>query len=207
MSTFLIIVINLIYLYMGLDQYLEGKVYVGNKYRKGKDKVEVSFPKAESKNVTFKIKGNRKKYNDKLSEIVFEAGCWRKANQIHNWFVKNVQDGDDDCKAHYVTREQLQELLDIVNRVLGASKLVNGKVANGYSYDGKGNKVGNMVDGKYIEDPTLAKELLPSTDGFFFGGTDYDENYYQDLVDTKNILEPILEDKDDDAEYYYRASW
>ena len=27
-----------------------------------------------------------------------EAGYWRKANQIHGWFVNKCQDGVDDCQ-------------------------------------------------------------------------------------------------------------
>ena len=48
-----------------------------------------------------------------------ESSRWRKANQIHNWFVENVQDGIDDCSYHNeVTKEILEELLDICQRVL-----------------------------------------------------------------------------------------
>lgn len=36
---------------------------------------------------------------------------WRKANQIHSWFVKNVQDGVDECLEYRVSVEQLRELL------------------------------------------------------------------------------------------------
>lgn len=35
---------------------------------------------------------------------------WRKANQIHGWFVREVQDGVDECDRHEVSREQLFEL-------------------------------------------------------------------------------------------------
>ena len=38
-----------------------------------------------------------------------EVGYWRKANQIHKWFVDNVQDGVDDCGEYKVTKEQLIE--------------------------------------------------------------------------------------------------
>ena len=49
-----------------------------------------------------------------------EVTCayWRKANQIHKWFVDNVQDGNDNCGEYYVSQNQLQELLDLVNRAL-----------------------------------------------------------------------------------------
>ena len=43
---------------------------------------------------------------------------WRKANQIHKWFVDNVQGGNDNCGEYYVSHEKLQELLDLVKRTL-----------------------------------------------------------------------------------------
>ena len=43
---------------------------------------------------------------------------WRKANQIHAWFVDNVQRGEDDCGDYYVSHEKLKELLNTVNSAL-----------------------------------------------------------------------------------------
>ncbi|CAB5220595.1 hypothetical protein UFOVP247_11 [uncultured Caudovirales phage] len=47
-----------------------------------------------------------------------QVGYWRKANAIHRWFVANVQDGKDDCGSYPVTREQIGNLLELVERVL-----------------------------------------------------------------------------------------
>ena len=48
-----------------------------------------------------------------------QVGYLRKANQIHNWFVKNIQDGIDDCQYHReVTKEDLEELLYTCYEVL-----------------------------------------------------------------------------------------
>jgi hypothetical protein len=47
-----------------------------------------------------------------------QVGYWRKANQIHRWFVENVQDGVDNCGEYTVTREKLDELLTNVYYVL-----------------------------------------------------------------------------------------
>lgn len=138
-----------------------------------------------------------------VSYLIVETGYWRKANAIHKWFVENVQDGEDDCKEYYVDENDLKKLLDVVNRVLGASKLVSWKVNNGYSFkDGK--KIPIVEQGKYIEDSTVAQELLPCAEGFFFGSTDYDEGYYNDLVDTKKIIEEALQSSDS---HYYHSSW
>lgn len=46
-----------------------------------------------------------------------EIAYWRKANQIHKWFVDNVQNGVDDCGKYEVSTEQLQKLYDVVNEV------------------------------------------------------------------------------------------
>jgi len=56
-----------------------------------------------------------------------------------------------------------------------------------------------------IIDKSKAEQLLPSTSGFFFGNTEYDEWYYNDIQNTIEILEKALEDED--GEYYYTSSW
>ena len=65
-----------------------------------------------------------------------------------------------------------------------------------------------MEDGKYIKDPSVAEELLPTTRGFFFGGTEYDQWYFEDIEDTIKQTTEILETTDFDNEYItYQASW
>ena len=111
-----------------------------------------------------------------VKQVSLSAGYWRKANSIHNWFVKTVQDGVDECQESHVTLEQLQELLAIVTMVL--------------------------------DDVSLAEEILPPHEGFFFGSTDIDEYYLRDLEDTKEILEKILKSPDaKNWSYFYQASW
>ena len=44
-------------------------------------------------------------------DVSVNVAYWRKANQIHNWFVTNVQRGEDDCGEYYVSREKLSQLL------------------------------------------------------------------------------------------------
>lgn len=56
--------------------------------------------------------------NNKKNVAVVEVGYWRKANQIHQWFVQNVQNGVDECEKHSVTKEQLLELREACSAVL-----------------------------------------------------------------------------------------
>ena len=62
---------------------------------------------------------------------------------------------------------------------------------------------------KVLADRNLAEELLPSASGFFFGSTDYDDWYYQDLEDTKRICEAALEliDSKQGWDIHYQSSW
>lgn len=63
----------------------------------------------------------------------------------------------------------------------------------------------NLVD-TVLADNSKAEELLPTTQGFFFGKYDYDEDYFQGLRDTKEQLEKIIKE-DEDGEYVYHSSW
>ena len=58
-----------------------------------------------------------------------------------------------------------------------------------------------------MENKTRASELLPTKNGFFFGSTQYDEDYFSDIADTIKMLEPLISDKYARWEFYYNASW
>lgn len=142
------------------------------------------------------------------ARIMEQVGYWRKANEIHNWFVENVQDGDDDCNYHYeVTKEILEELLDICKTVLDSCELVEAQIENGMTFK-NGEMVPTMEDGYIIKDPSVAMELLPTQSGFFFGSTSYNQWYIDDIKKTIDIITKALETTDFDKEMiYYVSSW
>lgn len=140
--------------------------------------------------------------------IMEEIGYWRKANQIHKWFVDNVQDGVDDCDYHHeVTKEKLEKLLDTCKTVLKSCELVTGKIQNGWCYEnGKEHPI--IEDGKYVKDSSVAEKLLPTSAGCFFGGYNYDQYYVDDIKETINIITAALETTDFEKQMiYYRSSW
>ena len=53
-----------------------------------------------------------------------------------------------------------------------------------------------------------AEKVLPTRAGFFFGETDYDDYYWEELEETADLLEKILcnSDKLEDS-FYYSSSW
>lgn len=158
-----------------------------------------------------KRKKNGKKVNWE-TDVTEEVAYWRKANQIHRWFVINVQDGNDNCKDYLVNKPELEELLRRCKYILDNVKTKNGKVSNGYTYekDENGNlvKKHNYVEGKIITNPELCEDILPTQEGFFFGSTEYDEYYLEDIKNTVEQLETILDTIDfDEYELYYGSSW
>ena len=67
---------------------------------------------------------------------------------------------------------------------------------------------------KVKEDPSKAEELLPTTEGFFFGSTDYNEYYMKDIDYTIEILEEAISEYELEAankryngDYFYSSSW
>jgi len=56
-----------------------------------------------------------------------------------------------------------------------------------------------------LADNSLAKDLLPTGAGFFFGSLEYDEYYFGDLKQTVEIIDRCLASKFDYFEY--QASW
>jgi hypothetical protein len=58
---------------------------------------------------------------------------------------------------------------------------------------------------KVLQKPQEAEDLLPTQSGFFFGPTEYDEWYIQDLKDTIEIIDWALAQ---DFDYFeYHSSW
>lgn len=54
-----------------------------------------------------------------------------------------------------------------------------------------------------------AVELLPTASGFFFGSTDFDDYYFEDVQSTITRLETLLGNPFivDNFEFYYQSSW
>jgi hypothetical protein len=159
---------------MGLDQYLTAKTYV-SRHDYEKDGLE---PNPLFDAIVSSL--DCEKYLDPEGHsgisVDVPVGYWRKANQIHAWFVGNVQSGDDNCLEHLVRRNQLEVLKTTCQLILAK------------------------------KDSELAKELLPISEGFFFGGGAYDEYYFHDIERTISIIDNCLSTPNN-YEFYYQSSW
>lgn len=109
--------------------------------------------------------------------VKVEVGYWRKVNSIHHYFVQNHANGVDECQDIKVSREDLEKLKDIC---------------------------GQLSTSRDVE---LAKELMPPQSGFFFGSTEIDEYYFDDMNYTYELLDKVLKETPDDCDFVYCASW
>ncbi len=155
---------------MGLDMYLYANKYISKAKWRGE---EASKQFDEIVNIMQADEFIRKDLPS--GNVTFQVAYWRKANQIHGWFVDNVQNGEDNCREHHVSREQLIELRSLVQEV--------------------------------IDDNGKASELLPTQSGFFFGSTDYDHYYFEDMKNTAEMIDGILKGVSQEWDFYYQASW
>ncbi len=187
---------------MGLDMYLTQRFYVKN----------WDHMSDEEKHAITILKGGQPAdiATDRISQVTVQEMYWRKANQIHKWFVDNVQNGVDDCGDYYVDPEQLGQLLLLVTRVLEASELEPAKIENGQvsAHDEAGNLIWKpcIEDGQAIKDASVAMALLPGESGCFFGSKDYDQYYYEQLVETQAELKRICS-QESKGDFYYHSSW
>ena len=136
------------------------------------------------------------KFNDVYFSLFKQVGYWRKANAVHNWFVENVQDGNDNCGYYVVTKEKIEELKETCKKVLETlNDSEKETIKDNYNYD--------VEQYKNIE---TAKDLLPTQAGFFFGSTAYGQYYKEDLEETIRICN-YCGWVDADFEFVYHSSW
>jgi len=187
---------------MGLDMWLVRETYVGAEYehRRVTGVVDITVDTGT---------GSEEKLDvdfSKISSISEHVGYWRKANAIHNWFIEECAHGEEDTMRVYVPKEKLHELYNLCDLVLKGSVTQDGQLHAGTSYSN--GEVKELYEpGQIIVNQELAESLLPTTSGFFFGSTEYNEWYLDDLKLTMEILAPILAKEKDNASYYYVASW
>lgn len=173
---------------MGLDMYLEGKLYIGGSFNEIDEDITIRVKEKWAKQEkVFKI--NSKDIDD----VIIPLGYWRKANSIHRWFVKNCFDGDyDDYSGEdiYVEKEQLIELKNLCTNVLDRLKFAK----------------------TFQEKKEIIEKFLPMQNGFFFGYNDGEEGiewYKEDMENTIKILDEAL-NKIKKYNLYticYNASW
>ena len=131
-------------------------------------------------------------YDDEMygKELMY----WRKANQIHNWFVQNCQGGVDDCERYAITVADLKKLKELCQKILTMTE-VKRELRPTYPNGWFEEPVHVMQDVRLLteEGMKFASEHLPSRSGFFFGSTEYDDDYVWDLENTVEQITDTLD--------------
>jgi hypothetical protein len=124
---------------MGLDMYLNAKRFLWHSEESLSEKVSEVFPELKGKQV---------------KEVVVQALYWRKCNQIHKWFVDNVQSGTDNCGNYYVSREDLETLRQLILEALANKNSSLLPPQSGFFFGS------DTVDQYYWEDLRYTEEKL-----------------------------------------------
>ena len=148
---------------MGLDMTLEAEYYIWD--------LGESAKKAEALRVAIKsVMGDTP---GKIKTICTEAGYWRKANQIHKWFVDNAQEGKDECQRSFVDRDQLRTLRELCQEVIDNPESAEAKLPTegGFFFGDTSYEEYYFEDLKHtveIIDDVLNEEKYPPGDWEFY---------------------------------------
>ena len=169
---------------MGLDMYLQIR----------KNEYCSKYYKDEGFDIKLELPKDASRFFPNLTDLTvsrttdYTVGYWRKANAIHNWILKN-------CAARDGWDNPIDDCRPIEIPLESLEELF-------------------ITCKKVLTDHSLAKELLPTADGFFFGSVEYDKDYFDDIKMTIDIIEPVikfmkhmLEIKDYTWSIIYEASW
>jgi len=154
---------------MGLDMYLTASNFFWT--HEENDSIK------EAREIIAKTLGL--KDASEVQSVKLNLAYWRKVNWIHNWFVVNVQNDEDNCGEYYVSREKLAELKELCDELIAS------------------------------RDKEKAMELLPPVAGFFFGNATVEDNYYwQSLKYTSDQIGDILTRPQlANFDFHYSSSW
>ncbi len=117
--------------------------------------------------------------DEKNEDHLAELVYWRKANEIQAWFDRLCEEKHERPMENC---EDFNVTIDDLHRLLDDLRKVDA-------------------------DHSLADKILPTTSGFFFGSTEYDEYYFDNIKQTIKDIEGVIEEHDDGREYVYHPWW
>ena len=164
---------------MGLDMYFFAKKTTYKSFSKWDNSDRVDETNYPEDLKTFSDYIYDRNFKSVQTETRYQIGYFRKFNALHSYIVKTFANGIDNCQDIYLYKEDVEQIKKVLDDVLNAHQRVE-----------------------------KAKEPLPTQSGFFFGGTDYDEYYFEDVKDAADLMQSFLCNFDFDTyELVYRASW
>lgn len=179
---------------MGLDMYL------------------YNMKKQENKNFLETLSLVKTLENEGIEELK-EIYYWRKVYPIHDWFVRNIQKGNNDSDYYSIKKEDLENLINDLQAVYNSLKDEVGfyKVKIGKEKNSKGEDL-TVIQGIYIyykdKQIEIARKLIPVPDSVENDGTEYNEYYLKNIKKSLDDLIIINNTFDFDSNYLiYQGNW
>ena len=117
----------------------------------------------------------------------------RKANAIRKWVAEHLEGFEDNGLTNF-PKEKFEELIDTMYDVItegGIRDFYDEYVEYVYCWKGDEDEIWHkwetfVTDGgeRYKKFCKVASEKFPSSSGFFFGSTEYDDSYIYQLITT-----------------------
>ena len=102
---------------MGLDMYLSARKYISRIDFSNKADLNAMTPEFREIVKITGISSLTEPEGHTGAYVEIPVMYWRKANAIHNWFIRELADGVDDCRPLGLTVERLRDLVDLCDRV------------------------------------------------------------------------------------------
>ena len=164
---------------MGLDMYFYARKTTYKSFSKWDKSGKVDETNYPEDLKTFSDYIYDRNFKSAETETRYQIGYFRKFNALHSYIVKTFANGVDECQDIILYKEDVEQIKKVLDEVLNAHQQVE-----------------------------KAKELLPTQSGFFFGGTDYDEFYFDDVKDAAGLMQNLLDNFDfENYQLIYQASW
>lgn len=138
-----------------------------------------------------------------------QVGYFRKVNCLLPFFGY-----EDNCEYIAVEEYQMKELVKVAKALLKEHHAMNSSIL---SYKEmlevyKDNKeqtkeIQEKMDALWENFAKIAHANLPTTAGFFFGSTKYNEWYVNDLTEIVNVFEEILDSTDFEIDQIVMYCW
>ena len=164
---------------MGLDMYFYARKTTYKSFSKWDNQESTKEVNYPEDLKTFSDYIYDRNFKSVQTETSYQIGYFRKFNALHSYIVKTFADGIDNCQDIILYKEDVEQIKKVLDDVLNAHQQVE-----------------------------KAKEILPTQSGFFFGGTDYDEFYFEDVKDAADLMQSFLDNFDfENYQLVYQASW
>ena len=164
---------------MGLDMYFYARKTTYKSFSKWDEPDSAGEANYPEDLKTFSDYIYDRNFKSVQTETTYQIGYFRKFNALHSYIVKTFADGIDNCQDIILYKEDVEQIKKVLDDVLNAHQQVE-----------------------------KAKELLPTQSGFFFGGTDYDEFYFDDVTVAADLMQNLLNNFDFESyQLIYQASW